>query len=161
MKSELSKRLNPVPDLPRDERRSPLRPPEQTSDNPGADRRASLRYPAVVRHAWLGWREGREFQRAAAFLLDISLGGCLLAATEVPPAHRTILICLDGPLLPVWFEAKALEVRASESGIHAVRLIFPGSCPYELFMAVAYGHASHEASRRQPHLPEFFGKGHS
>lgn len=125
------------------------------------DRRAALRQIATVGRAWLGWREGQEFLVKPAFMLDISMGGCLMAAQVEPPLHRTVLIRLDGPLLPVWFEARVMEVRGGKAAIRAVRLIFADSCPYELFMAVAYGQANREASSRQPPLPGFHGNGWS
>ena len=67
------------------------------------------------------------------------------------------MIRLDGPLLPVWFEARVQEVRSGEAAIRAVRLIFPDFCPYDLYMAVAYGRADQAAACRQPHLPAFHG----
>src|SRR4051812_17394495 len=119
------------------------------------DRRTSIRYPAVVNRGWLGWRDGRKFQCVPARLIDVSTGGCLVAAQHVPPADRTILIRLHGPILPIWYEARVVETRAESGGIHVFRLASQGGCPYELFMAIAYGHASIEASRRQPELPGF------
>jgi len=97
------------------------------------DRRAAGRQTATVGRAWIGWREGQEFLAKPAFLLDISMGGCLMAAQAEPPLHRTVLIRLDGSLLPVWFEARVMEVRGGKAAIRAVRLIFADSCPYELF----------------------------
>ena len=125
------------------------------------DRRAAHRQTAKVGRAWLGWHEGQAFLSKPAFVLDISMGGCLIAAEGEPPMHRTVSIRLDGPLLPVWFEARVLQVRGGEAAIRAVRLIFADSCPYELFMAVAYGQANREASGRQPPLPGFHGNGWS
>ena len=125
------------------------------------DRRSAGRQIATVGRAWLGWREGQEFLVKPAFVLDISMGGCLMAAEGEPPLHRKALIRLDGPLLPVWFEARVLQVRGGAAAIRAVRLIFADSCPYDLFMAVAYGRANQEASSRQPYLPAFHGNGRS
>ena len=85
------------------------------SPSPG-DRRAAHRQIATVGCAWLGWREGQEFLVKPAFVLDISMGGCLVAAQVEPPLHRTVLIRLDGPLLPVWFEARVLQVRRRRGG---------------------------------------------
>ncbi len=68
------------------------------SSRPREDRRAARRQTATV---GLGWREGREFLVKTAFVLDISMGGCLIAARAEPPMHRTVLIRLDGPLLPI------------------------------------------------------------
>jgi hypothetical protein len=127
---------------------------------PRNDRRSAHRHPALFGRAWLGWREGGEFLGTPAFVLDISVGGCLVAAEKEPPTRGAVLIRLDGPILPVWYEAKVVEVRGIEAAIRAVRLIFADSCPYELFMAVAYGQANRDASSRQPDLPGFHGNGH-
>lgn len=121
----------------------------------GGDRRTSFRYPAVVNRGWLGWREGREFRTVPARLSDVSSGGCLVAAPAVPPKDQTILIRLHGPILPIWYEAQVVEIREELGGISIFRLSFPGGCPYELFMAIAFGHVSVEAGRRQPELPGY------
>ncbi len=125
------------------------------------DRRAAYRQTATFGRAWLGWHEGQAFLSRPAFVLDISMGGCLIAAEGEPPMYRTVSIRLDGPLLPVWFEARVLQVRGGDAAIRAVRLIFADSCPYELFMAVAYGQASREAASRQPPLPAYRRAGRS
>jgi len=133
----------------------------ENSSPPREDRRTARRQTATVGRAWLGWREGGEFLVKPTFMLDISLGGCLMVAHAEPPLHQTVLIRLDGPLLPVWFEARVSEVRGAEGAVRAVRLIFPDSCRYELFMAVAYGRADRDVSSRQPPLPAFHGGGRS
>ena len=142
--------------------------PSETIENHGGkprisreDRRAARRHPAKAGRAWLGWREGGEFLVNPAFVLDISIGGCLMAAEVEPPLHHIVLIRLDGPLLPVWFEARVLEVRSGEAAVRAVRLSFPDFCPYDLYMAVAYGRADQAAACRQPPLPAFHGNSRS
>src|SRR3954469_22850234 len=106
-------------------------PTETIEDNGGnprrslANRRAAQRYPAKAGRAWLGWRVGGEFLMSPAFVLDISLGGCLMAAEGEPPLNQIVLIRLARPPLPVWFEARVQEVRAGEAAVRAVRLIFP------------------------------------
>jgi hypothetical protein len=125
---------------------------------PADNRRAAGRYPAAVRRVWLAWREAAEFRTIPARLVDVSIGGCRLVTASPTPIDRTILVRLDGPLLPVWFEAKALENLPDESGHLAVRVAFPGACPYEFFMAAIYGVASVDAARRQPHLPAYLAE---
>ena len=68
-----------------------------------------------------------------------------MVTNEVPPESGTVLVRLHGPLLPIWFEARVLEVLPGPQGLLILRLVFPGSCPYDLYMAVAYGTASIEA----------------
>ena len=53
------------------------------------DRRAARRHLAKAGRAWLGWREGGEFLVNPAFVLDISMGGCLMAAEVEPPLNRS------------------------------------------------------------------------
>ncbi|HWE40355.1 MAG TPA: PilZ domain-containing protein [Isosphaeraceae bacterium] len=124
------------------------------------ERRAALRHRAIVDRLWLGWRDGHDFIHTPARLLDLSHGGCLVVAAASPPAERTVLLHLHGDLLPVWFEARVLEAVVEEDGLRTLRLVFPTGCPYELYMAVAYGLASAEAGRRQPELPSYFEEWH-
>ncbi len=98
----------------------------------------------------MAWHEVKLFQQTRAGFLDISTDGCRLIAEDVPPRPNSALIRLHGPLLPVWYEAKILSVQIFGAKGHLVRLGFPESCPYELFMAVAYGMASRDAGHRQP-----------
>lgn len=119
------------------------------------ERRATPRYPARVQRAWLGWRERPDFQCKPAWILDISLHGCLVGALEVPPRDRPLLIRLDGSLIPVWYAVSFAGAERDDSGFWTVRFTFPGACPYDFFMAVAFGQVCSDAVRRQPPLPSF------
>lgn len=103
------------------------------------ERRQAIRYPAVLGRAWVGWREGNDFPRRAAWVIDVSAGGCLLAVDGETPARGTVLVRLDGPYLPEWYEASIRECRGGGGNVSALRLTFPQGCPYELFMGLAYG----------------------
>lgn len=109
---------------------------------------------AVVSHALLGWRVDGEFHQCRSMLSDISLGGCMAIAEEMPPDFTAVVLCLDGAILPVWYEAQVLESR--KIGLHTwkLRLSFPESCPYPLYMAVAYGIANRD-SGEQVELPRY------
>lgn len=124
-----------------------------------AERRGSVRHRAIVDRLWLGWREGPEFVHAPARLLDLSHGGCLVVAAATPPADRTVLLHLHGPFLPAWFEAKVLEAVVEPDGLRTLRLVFPAGCPYELYMAVAFGVARADAARLPRDLPSYFAEG--
>ncbi len=112
---------------------------ESSRASKGRERRQTLRYRARMGRAWLGSREGEAFITRASWILDVSSGGCLLAAEGAPPAGAPAFLRLDGALLPEWFPIKILDVRESVGAVAAVRLTFPEGCPYELFMGLAYG----------------------
>jgi PilZ domain len=114
----------------------PTRKPAPLRD---ADRRSALRYPSIMGRCWLGWHAGRDFPRLPAFLIDLSSGGCLLAADDEPPESQPVLLRLDGPLLPLWFSAHIRTIRRSALGVRAIHLGFPDGCAYELFMGAVYG----------------------
>jgi hypothetical protein len=89
--------------------------------------------------AWLGWKTPRAFEYRAAWVIDVSAGGCLVASDGIPPSEGPVYLRLVGALLPEWFEARVLEVRDGEANICAVRLTFAEGCPYDLFMGLAFG----------------------
>jgi hypothetical protein len=92
--------------------------------------------------AWLGWKAAGEFVYRAAWVIDVSSGGCLIASDGAPPEDRKVYVRLVGAHLPHWFEARVREVRAGEAKVCSVRLVFPDGCPYDLFMGLAYGRFS-------------------
>lgn len=116
------------------------------------------RYAPVIRRAWLGWRDDGEFRPTPAMLMDIGLGGCRVGTAEPPPTGRSMLMRLDGTLLPAWYEVDVLDVRERTEGGYLVRLQFPDGCPYPLYMAAAFGHVSHQGAGRQPALARFFAQ---
>ena len=128
-------------------------PPPDATLRP--DRRCSDRHSSHVHRAWIGWQGPTEFRTTPAWLLDISLGGCLVATSIEPPGDRVLLIRLDGPMLPVWYETQTLSLRPDESHVWLCRLFFPDQCPYELFLATVYGCSNRERAARQPELPRF------
>ena len=103
------------------------------------ERRQALRYRAQMGRAWIGWSEGEAFLTRASWILDVSSGGCLLAAEGAPPEGASAFLRLDGLLLPEWFPVLVLDVRDGPGGVSAVRLGCPEGCPYDLFMGLAYG----------------------
>ena len=103
------------------------------------DRRSALRYPAVIGRAWLGWSQGSTALHRPAWVLDVSAGGCLLAAEGAPPPTAPAFIRLVGPYLPHWFPVRVLDVQESDGPVSAVRVLFPEGCPYDLFMGLVYG----------------------
>ncbi len=114
-------------------------PPRIGARPKARERRQTLRYRAQMGRAWIGWREAGEFVTRASWVLDVSSGGCLLAAEGAPPAGTSAFLRLDGVVLPEWFPVQVLDVRDSMGTVGAVRLAFPEGCPYELFMGLAYG----------------------
>src|SRR5262245_29955740 len=62
-----------------------------------ADKRTCQRYRAVNGRGWLGWYEGSAFHQTAAWILDISAGGCLAAADRPAPTRGSAWLRLDNP----------------------------------------------------------------
>lgn len=134
------------------------RPFSGAGDNgaPRRDRRAATRHRPVWPRAWLGWREPAGFQCVPCWIRDIGVGGIQLGLHEIPPVGVALVFRLDGEWLPTWFEVRILElIPEDQPGFVTARMAFPGSCPFKLFMAVAYGHLSGAGDPRQPLLPGF------
>jgi hypothetical protein len=118
--------------------------PEPEADGPPPppakllERRVSQRYRSVQGRCWIGWHDGVNFRQSAAWILDISLSGGLIAADVPPPTNRSIWLRLDDPAVTDWAETRVIELKASPSGIAAARLVFRGSCPYAFMKAVAF-----------------------
>jgi hypothetical protein len=114
----------------------------------GNDARSSQRYPAVAGRSWLGWHEATAFRQVAAWILNISASGCLVAVDERAAENRALWLRLDNPSVPDWAEVRVIEHLTTNSGLLASRLVFRGNCPYEVIKAVAFG------ATQQPHRPE-------
>src|SRR4051812_27741699 len=76
----------------------------------GPDRRSAPRYRAIAGRAWIGWKDGRDFRRAAAWFLDVSQGGALLAVDALPPAGCPVWVRLDRDGPSEWSEARVVWV---------------------------------------------------
>jgi hypothetical protein len=116
--------------------------PGYTSIQPD-ERRASHRYPALGDggRSWLGWYEWSNFRQVAAWILNISSGGCLLAADAPAPHDRAIWLRLDNAAVPDWAEVRVIAHQRTNAGLLATRLAFRSSCPYDVMKAVAFGPA--------------------
>jgi hypothetical protein len=112
------------------------------------DRRVAQRYRAQEGRCWIGWHEAGAFRQSPAWILDISASGGLLATDAPPLTDRSVWLRLDNPAVPDWAEARVVQLQASQSGFHAVRLVFRGTCPYPLIKAVAF--ASRPTARPGP-----------
>jgi hypothetical protein len=119
-------------------------PPEPQAYEPSPvehrieDRRVAQRYRAVEGRCWVGWQDGVGFRQSAAWILDISVSGSLIATDAPPPTNRTVWLRLDNPSVPEWAETRVIDLQASKSGIYAARLVFRGACPYAFIKAVAF-----------------------
>jgi hypothetical protein len=118
--------------------------PEPQADEPPpvehriVDRRVASRYRALEGRCWIGWQVGLGFHQSAAWILDISASGSLIATDAAPPTNCSVWLRLDNPAVPDWAESRVIERKASQSGIYAARLVFRGACPYTLIKAVAF-----------------------
>jgi hypothetical protein len=119
-------------------------PPEpQAGEPPPAeyrleDRRVAQRYRAAEGRCWIGWQDMGGFRQSAAWILDISVSGSLIATDVAPPTSRSVWLRLDNPAVPDWAEARLVDLRASQAGLYAVRLVFRGACPYAFIKEVAF-----------------------
>jgi hypothetical protein len=115
------------------------------------DKRASQRYPAVgdTGRSWLGWYEGSSFRQTAAWILNISAAGCLIAADAPAPLDRSLWLRLDNAAVPDWSEVRVIGHQRTNAGLLASRLVFRGTCPYNLMKAVAFGRP-HQPCRSEP-----------
>jgi hypothetical protein len=111
------------------------------------ERRVAHRYRATQGRCWIGWNDGVKFHQSAAWLLNISLSGGLVATDAPPPTNRSVWLRLDDPAVPDWTEARIIEIKGSRGGLSAARLVFRGSCPYALMKVVAFGAS---AARQAP-----------
>jgi hypothetical protein len=102
------------------------------------DRRVSQRYQANEGRCWIGWHDMGGFRRSAAWILNISGSGSLIATDAPTPTNCPVWLRLDDPAVPDWAEAKVVDVQMGQSGICAVRLVFRGVCPYAFIKAVAF-----------------------
>jgi hypothetical protein len=114
------------------------------------EHRACHRYPAVAGRSWLGWYEGSQFRQTASWVLNISAGGCLLVADAPPPADRSLWLRLDDPAVPNWAEVRVVGQQSGSGGILAYRLVFRGTCPYDMMKAVAFSPSGPLPSKPEP-----------
>jgi hypothetical protein len=122
------------------------------------ERRSASRYATPGTPVLIAWGEGPDYRTTAGTLTDISLGGCAVQVTTLPPKRGAVSIRLTGPAPSPWIQASVLE--AIKRGRFAwtrriVRLRFTESCPYDLFKAAIAGFT------REIQLPDFEAQGYS
>ncbi len=114
------------------------------------EQRACQRYPAAAGRSWLGWYQGSQFHQTAAWILNTSAGGCLVVADATTPTDRSLWLRLDNPAIPDWAEVRAVGHQSGNGGILASRLVFRGTCPYDLMKAVAFGSSLKPVAKPEP-----------
>jgi hypothetical protein len=114
------------------------------------ERRVAQRYPATEGRCWIGWQESGQFRQLAAWILNISVSGSLVATDTPPPLDRPIWLRLDDTTVPEWAEAKVLRIHAGRDGFHAARLVFRGTCPYAMIRAAAFASTTGRPGRPAP-----------
>ena len=124
-------------------------PPTENSE-----RRKSVRNMAVVSHALLGWKSARSFTTAGPCSATSASAAAWRSPRKCRRRTTPVVICLDGGMLSVWYESQSSKPARSASATWKLRLGFPESCPYPLYMAVAYGIVN-KASDQQVELPRF------
>ena len=114
------------------------------------DRRVAQRHRAKEGRCWIGWHDAGLFRQSAAWIIDISASGGLIATDAPPPGDRSVWIRLDNALVPDWAETRLVTLQSSQGGIYAARVVFRGTCPYSLLKEVAFSLANPDASRPGP-----------
>ena len=114
------------------------------------EQRACQRYPAVAGRSWLGWYQGSQFHQTAAWILNISAGGCLVVADALAPADRSLWLRLDDPAAADWAEVRVVGQKTGSGGILASRLVFRGACPYDMMKAVAFSSSAKLPAKPEP-----------
>lgn len=103
------------------------------------DHRGSSRYDAVKSTVYIGWWEEPEFRTCAAALRNLSHGGALVHVGLRPPENAALWLCLGGTPPGEWVGVSVVEASSPRAGEYHLRLMFPDSCPYEMFNAAVLG----------------------
>jgi hypothetical protein len=114
------------------------------------EKRSCQRYPAFAGRSWLGWHEGTQFHQTAAWILNISAGGCLVVADATAPTDRSIWLRLDNPSVSDWAELRVVGHQSGKGGLLAFRLVFRGACPYDMLKAVAFSSSAILPAKPEP-----------
>lgn len=102
------------------------------------ERRASPRFPARERDAWLGWWEEDEFLIAPAILDNISRGGVRLTINKPIRIDQPCWLCLGPPSPVVCVRALVLGIASGRNAFD-VRLVFTMTCPEQFYDIVVNG----------------------
>ena len=103
------------------------------------DSRGSSRYEAVKSAVYLGWWEEPEFRTCAAAMRNLSHGGALVQVALRPTEGAGLWLCLAGSPPGDWVAVTVVSVSGPVAGPFQVRLKFPESCPYEMFVDAVLG----------------------
>jgi hypothetical protein len=91
----------------------------------------------------VGWWNGQEhFETTAGKVNDLSQGGARLTATAVPEGLRagdTLWIRPDSADDETWCEARLIATQRASSRETTLRVEFPGTCRYDLYVILLYG----------------------
>jgi hypothetical protein len=129
VKGLVMKLLDPLFNLLRPARSQPVTGQE------GPSRRAAS-HETIHNRCLLYWSDGTGTKEVPATLLSVSLIEASLVAKELPPPGQSVWFRLENPVPTEWLEVDIAWMRPP----HELGLKFRGSCPYDLFKAVAAGY---------------------
>jgi hypothetical protein len=115
----------------------------------GEERRRGQRFEAVVKTAILGWWVGKESHIRPAHLVNISRGGALLLAAEVPREMERASFALSSDRENRWISGTAIGSALDASGEYLLHFKFDLTCPDAVF-----GLALGLAASGGPHGPD-------
>jgi hypothetical protein len=123
------------------------------------ERRAEERFDAPACWSGLGWRSWRGFRVRHALVINLSRRGALVFLDEPPPTHGRFWFYLETPRQKAVIPATTCEVRRTRLGQAAVRIMFSGRCPFDLFEAAVCGLPAVDPRFRagKPSLPDETG----
>ena len=110
------------------------------SETPWVDRRSHERMPAAANTANLEWWQGGSYRSSAARLVDISEGGAMLVAEQIPSLSQDLWLRLEGPVETHWIGGQVVRV----AGTHDMAIAFDRPCPRDFFesavLGISFGH---------------------
>jgi len=113
------------------------------------ERRSSTRYEPGRSAILVGWHDQGSFEVTQGRILNLSMGGLAVAASDVPMYVRAAWVkppaTEEGP--PDWVSVAVVEIRETGCADQWFGMKFAGACPYELFKHVIFSSSARTDTR--------------